>query len=157
MNTKWAKADEQGCQHGFEQGDAGVVPLCYTRNKNIFLMLSVQHSVWYKDEFRSLAAWGNKLLNGLVVWQGILLYLLSDGSRVNRLSRSKWMNELRRRVSSHYPVQVHLTHLLTYPPYPQLHCQHQANCFHQKGSYMCSFTFLKMLNNFLKQMGSFCW
>ena len=37
-----------------------------------------------EDEFRSLTAWGEKLLCSLVEWQKILLYLLSDGSRVNR-------------------------------------------------------------------------
>ena len=38
-----------------------------------------------EDELRSLTARGVKLLCGLVVRQQILLYRLSDGSRVNRL------------------------------------------------------------------------
>lgn len=40
-----------------------------------------------EDEFRSLIAWGMKLLRGLVVLQQILilLYLLPDGSWVDRL------------------------------------------------------------------------
>ena len=37
------------------------------------------------DELMSLTAWGMKLLCSLVVRRQILLYLLSDGSRVNRL------------------------------------------------------------------------
>ena len=38
-----------------------------------------------EDEFRSLTAWGEKLLSKLEVWQWTLLHLLPDGSRVNRL------------------------------------------------------------------------
>ena len=37
------------------------------------------------DELMSLTAWRMKLLYSLVVQQQMLLYLLSDGSRVNRL------------------------------------------------------------------------
>ena len=37
-----------------------------------------------EDELRSLTAWGVKLLCILLMWQQILMYLLSDGSSVNR-------------------------------------------------------------------------
>ena len=47
--------------------------------KNNFLLWSVA------DDFRSLTAWEKKLLCSLEVWKRILLYLLSDGSSVNRL------------------------------------------------------------------------
>ncbi len=54
-----------------------VVPSCYTGKK--------QFLCWSTDnELRSLTAWGKKLLC-MVVWQQILLYLLPDSSRVNRL------------------------------------------------------------------------
>ena len=38
-----------------------------------------------EDELRRLTAWVKKLLCSLVVRQQILVYLLSDGSRVNTL------------------------------------------------------------------------
>ena len=50
-------------------------PLCY-------IYFSKRH---YGYEMRNLTAWGVKLLCSLVVRQQILVYLLSDGSRVNTL------------------------------------------------------------------------
>ena len=47
--------------------------------KNHFLWRSVE------DESRSPPAWGKRLLSKPVVWQWILLYLLPEGSSVNRL------------------------------------------------------------------------
>ena len=42
-------------------------------------------SVVVEHEFRSLTAWRMKLLCCVVAWQWILLYLLPNGSSVNRL------------------------------------------------------------------------
>ncbi len=60
-----------------------VVPSCYTHEKPNRIKNYYYSGVG--DEFRSLTAWGKKLLWILVVCQQILLYLLPDGSRVNRL------------------------------------------------------------------------
>ena len=49
------------------------------KEKNIYIYVCVE------DEFRSLTAWRMKLLCSVVVQQQILLYLLSDGSRLNTL------------------------------------------------------------------------
>ena len=52
--------------------------MLHKRNKS-------KHLWWSVDEFRSFSVCGQNPLFSLLVQQQILLYLLSDGSRVNRL------------------------------------------------------------------------
>lgn len=56
-----------------------IIPLCYRRKTTIFLCWAVE------DEFRGLTARGKRLLCSLVIWHQILLYLLPESSRGNRL------------------------------------------------------------------------
>ena len=72
------------CHSATLDGDY-VVVLCAAHRPTIIKSKKWISSWWTVEDVLSLAVWGVNLLCSLVVQQQILLYLLADGSGVNRL------------------------------------------------------------------------